>query len=164
MEKDYAERLRQAKNASLVQRLFRAARLLNEHALRTAPVAKGPRPRPAHMALFPHIDLEGTRPSELAEKLGISRQAVAQLVGDLETMGLVERRPDPEDGRARRVVFTEAGRRGMIDGLAHLRAVEAEVAAELDRDTMAKLRAAIPALEAVAESLAARSSHTAKRD
>ena len=157
MTPGFEDELRAAKDGSLLQRLFRFARLLNGHALRTLPVAAGPTPRPAHMALFPHIDPAGTRPSELAEKLGISRQAVAQLVGDLEAMGMVERRPDPDDGRARRVAFTTAGRRGMLEGLVHLATIEAEVAAELDAATMAKLKEAIPALEAVAEALAARS-------
>ncbi|MEM1413798.1 MAG: MarR family transcriptional regulator [Myxococcota bacterium] len=154
MTDDYEAQLREAKNASLLQRLFRAARLLNEHALRSAPAWPGRRPRPAHMSLFPHIALEGTRPSELAEKLGVTRQAVAQLVGDLEAAGVVERRADPADGRAKLVAFTEAGRQGMLDGLAHLRHVEEELVAELGEATVAALRELAGPLEGAAERLA----------
>ena len=46
--------------------------------------------RPSHTALLPHIDLEGTRLTVLAERLGVSKQATSQLVGDMEEMGMVE--------------------------------------------------------------------------
>jgi len=95
------------------------------------------------MALFPHIALEGTRPSELAKRLGVSKQAVGQLVGELEAMGTVERRPDPDDGRAKRVVFTEHGLQSILQGLEHLRRVEAELAEAIGKDTMGSLREAL---------------------
>ncbi|MBO6936513.1 MAG: MarR family transcriptional regulator [Deltaproteobacteria bacterium] len=144
MDPSFPEALETAKRASTAQLLFKCARLLNEHALATIPTPEGTaRPRPAHMALFPHIALEGTRPSELAKKLGISKQAVGQLVGELEAMGVVERQPDPDDGRAKRVVFTEQGLQGILEGLAHLRRVEAELAEAIGEDTMASLREAL---------------------
>ena len=67
--------------------------------------------RPAHTALFPHIDLSGTRQTALARRMGVSKQAVGQLVSELEQMGALERVPDPSDGRARLVRFAagEAG-------------------------------------------------------
>ncbi|MEO2006862.1 MAG: hypothetical protein ABGY41_22515, partial [Candidatus Poribacteria bacterium] len=37
--------------------------------------------------LFPHIDFEGIRLTVLAARLGISKQAVGQLVGELQSMG-----------------------------------------------------------------------------
>jgi DNA-binding MarR family transcriptional regulator len=147
VDPSFPEALEAAKRASTAQLLFKCARLVNERALATVPTAEGEaRPRPAHMALFPHIALEGTRQSELARKLGVSKQAVGQLVGELEAMGVVERQPDPDDGRAKRVVFTERGLRSILDGLAHLRRVEAELAEAIGEDTMASLRAALLSL------------------
>lgn len=144
MDPSFPEALEAAKRASTAQLLFKCARLVNERALATFPGAEGEaRPRPAHMALFPHIALDGTRPSELAKKLGVSKQAVGQLVGELEAMGIVERRPDPDDGRAKRVCFTEQGLRSILDGLAHLRRVEAELAQAIGEDTMSSLREAL---------------------
>ncbi len=132
MKKDDAFRagLESARRESTAQLLMKCARLVNERALARVK-EKAPRgrvsPRPAHTALFPHIALEGSRVSEIAKRAGISKQAVSQLVDDLEAMGLVERKSDPSDARARRVVWTARGRRGLLDGLATLGALEAEL-------------------------------------
>jgi DNA-binding MarR family transcriptional regulator len=47
---------------------------------------------------------------ELANHLGLDRTVMTYLLDDLERAGLIERRPDPDDRRARRIVATEAGR------------------------------------------------------
>lgn len=52
----------------------------------------------------------GLRPAELAERLRITRAATTALLDGLEADGLVARRADPGDRRARRVVLTRAGR------------------------------------------------------
>lgn len=126
--KAFERKLAAAKRASTLHLLFQVARLQNERALNMVPEAPGPRSRAAHLSLLPHIDLgEGTRVTDLAEKLGITKQAVGQLVDDLEEMGAVARVPDPEDGRAKRVVFTENGRESMLRGLKHLIAMEPRI-------------------------------------
>lgn len=48
--------------------------------------------------------------SQLAEHLGVTKQAAAQLVEELVAKGYVERRPHPDDGRARLIVLTGKGR------------------------------------------------------
>src|SRR5690349_18386566 len=83
-EQRFREQLEQAKRESTLQILFKVARLLDEAALATVAERRGTTLRRSHMALFPHIALEGTRISDLAEKLGISKQAVSKLVDDLE--------------------------------------------------------------------------------
>ncbi|MBX3248928.1 MAG: MarR family transcriptional regulator [Myxococcales bacterium] len=144
----YEATLEHAKRASTAQLLFRCARLLNEHALATAPApAHGPRPRAAHTSLFPHIDLEGTRLTELARRVGVSKQAVGQLVDELEAMGVVERTPDPADGRAKLVRFTTRGRQGLLDGLRHLGAIEAQLAEAIGPARMSALHDALAALD-----------------
>jgi DNA-binding transcriptional MocR family regulator len=45
----------------------------------------------------------------LAQHLGIDRTVMTYLLDDLEAAGLIERRPDPADRRARRVVATQLG-------------------------------------------------------
>src|SRR3990172_12927371 len=63
----------------------------------------------------PHLNLllypgpQGARPSELAARLGMSKQAVNYLLGELERLGYLERRPDPEDLRSRRIALTSRG-------------------------------------------------------
>lgn len=53
---------------------------------------------------------EGVRASELAQHLRIAPRSVTEVVDGLEAKGLVQRRPDPTDRRALRVVLTEQGR------------------------------------------------------
>jgi DNA-binding MarR family transcriptional regulator len=143
-EAEYRRKLEAEKEASTLQLLFRAARLLDEQAL--ARIAQKPgrvRLRRSHTSLFPHIDLEGTRVTELAERLGVTKQAASQLVDDLEQLGVLARVPDPDDARARRVIFTELGRQGLLEGLSVLRNMERELARKIGDKSMAALRAAL---------------------
>src|SRR5215207_2075792 len=63
--------------------------------------------RPPHMPVFLYPGADGYRPSELAERAGISKQAMNQLLQTLERMGYIRRDEGAEDGRARIVRFTE---------------------------------------------------------
>jgi DNA-binding MarR family transcriptional regulator len=67
--------------------------------------------RPAHYAVFRFLKPGGSRVAEMAEEARITKQSMGELVAYLERRGYVERLPDPRDGRARIVVWTEAGRR-----------------------------------------------------
>lgn len=136
---DFATTLAHAKNASWAQVLFKCARLLNERALTLVQQRTKQHVRPAHTALFPHIDLQGTRPSVLAERLGISKQAVGQLVDDLMKMGLLEQVADPADGRARLVKFSARGKKGLLTGLATLGELEAQLAAAVGKADVAHM-------------------------
>ncbi len=64
----------------------------------------------AHVGLFRYPTAEGLRPSELADRLQISKQSVNDLLRDLEARGYLVREPDPGDGRARVVRLTARGR------------------------------------------------------
>jgi DNA-binding MarR family transcriptional regulator len=63
-----------------------------------------------HYPVFENIDPDGTRLTVLAGRAGITHQAMAQLVCELEERGIVERVADPVDGRARLVRLTAEGR------------------------------------------------------
>jgi DNA-binding MarR family transcriptional regulator len=71
--------------------------------------------------------------SELAGRLAISKQGAAQIVDDMERRGLVARRPDPDDRRARLVSLTEEGNRALREARAFHRAFERGLVAELGR-------------------------------
>lgn len=130
--------LESAKERSVGQLLIRAARLWNEQAVRRLRETN-PSVRLAHTLLLPHIDLEGTKLTELAARIGISKQAVGEIVDDLEAQGLLERIPDPRDRRAKLVRFTAKGRKGLLAGLAVLEEKEAEVATSLGERQMESL-------------------------
>jgi DNA-binding MarR family transcriptional regulator len=63
----------------------------------------------AHMAVFQYPGPQGARPSELAARLGVSKQALNYLLGELERLEYLERRPDPDDLRSKRVALTPRG-------------------------------------------------------
>jgi len=138
------EALDKVKRASVGQLLLKGARLLDERAL--ARINRGgPKLtlRPAHTSLLPHIDPQGTRLTELARRLGVTKQAAGQLVGDLEQLGLLERVGDEEDGRAKLVRFTRAGLEAINHGLSVLRGIETELEKALGRAKMRQLHEAL---------------------
>ncbi|MEL7975326.1 MarR family winged helix-turn-helix transcriptional regulator [Isoptericola sp. F-RaC21] len=68
----------------------------------------------------------------LAARLGIDRTVMTYLLDELAGCGLVERRPDPADRRARRIVPTEHGLAVLADLDARVRTAEDELLAGLD--------------------------------
>ena len=65
--------------------------------------------RPTHGCVFGTITPEGARLTELAERAEMTKQAVGEVVSELEKMGYVERVPDPADGRAKIIRLTDRG-------------------------------------------------------
>jgi DNA-binding MarR family transcriptional regulator len=63
----------------------------------------------AHLTVFQYPGPQGARPSALATRLRISKQALNYLLGQLERLGYLERRPDPDDLRSKRVALTPRG-------------------------------------------------------
>lgn len=152
MSKAFKRQLERQKDGSTLQLLFKAARRLDEEAIARVARSKGaPRLRRSHTSLLPHIDLEGTRVSDLAERLGVTKQAVSQLVDDLEAMGVLRREVDAADARAKRVLFTDKGRATLLEGLGVHRALEAELTERVGTATMAGLREGVLAILSVVD-------------
>jgi DNA-binding MarR family transcriptional regulator len=109
-------------------RLFRE-RLLAEG----EPLARdaGIRLRLSHLHVFGNITAGGTRLTDLAAWAGMTRPSMAQLVDELEADGLLERRPDPTDGRAKLVHLTPAGWDAIRAGRAIIARIEADYADRL---------------------------------
>src|ERR1044072_5015892 len=63
----------------------------------------------AHLAVLRYPGPDGKRPSDLAAEANMSKQAMNYLLGQLEALGYLERRADPEDLRSKRVYLTERG-------------------------------------------------------
>jgi DNA-binding MarR family transcriptional regulator len=64
---------------------------------------------PAHLSVLQYPGPGGMRPSDLAAKLGMSKQALNYLLGELERGGYVERLADPDDLRSKRIAVTPRG-------------------------------------------------------
>jgi DNA-binding MarR family transcriptional regulator len=143
-----AEQFEALKRQSVAQLLFKCARLVNERAIaRVNQRAGSPALRAAHTALFPHLDAQGVRGAELAKKLGVSKQAVSQLVTELEEWGVVEQIADPKDGRAKLVRFSKKGEQALLHGLAVLGELELELTDKIGKRRMQELHTALLALE-----------------
>jgi len=76
-------------------------------------------------------DVHGSQLS-LAHRLGVDRTVMTYLLDDLEKAGLIERRPDPADRRARRIVVTARGQDKLAGLNERLRAAEEQVLSGLD--------------------------------
>ena len=139
--------LEQRKRASALQLLLRCARRVDEQAVARIRAASGRPVRTAHTALLPHIDLDGTRVTEIARRLGVTKQAVAPLVDELVAWGVLEKVADPADARARRVRFAGGGA-ALLPGLDVLQAFEQELAGTLGEAWPAELRDLLLRLDA----------------
>ena len=141
------------KRASTLQLLFRAARLLDEAAVARvrSETPDAPALRTAHTALLPHLDFTGMRLTDLAARVGVSKQAVGQLVDDMEAAGAVERIPDPDDGRAKLIRLSRRGHASILQGLGVLRAIEDDLRQSVGARRMDELRRALEAVLAVVD-------------
>ena len=63
----------------------------------------------SHVHITRHLALDGSRLTDLAQRAGMSKQAMGKLVDQCEAWGLVRREADSRDARAVRIVFTEVG-------------------------------------------------------
>lgn len=122
--------------SSLLRRYLEGAREA------TAEMPGGPR---GFQVLVNASDVDCSNQATLAQRLGIDRTVMTYLVDDLEKAGLVERRPDPADRRARQVVRTAAGDAALADARRSISAVEDLVLGSLpegDAQTFRRLLAA----------------------
>lgn len=99
----------------------------------------------AESMVFPYLDAEGTRPADLARRLGITRQSTQTLVRGLEHKGLVKLVDDPDDGRAKRIRLTPAGRRSVPLALETFAELERELSMRIGTRNAAQLRSALEA-------------------
>ncbi|WP_067664749.1 MarR family winged helix-turn-helix transcriptional regulator [Nocardia miyunensis] len=88
--------------------LFRRARALSAEMARRVHPELEPA---AYGLLIGMYDRARSRPSDLAEYFGVGKATISRQVKVLEQLGLIERRPDPDDGRAHLLVLTDEGRR-----------------------------------------------------
>ena len=103
----------------------------------------------AHLNVFQYPGPEGARPSELAARLRISKQALNYLLGELERLGYLERRPDPDDLRSKRVTLTSRGTAVIGVIREAVEKLEADWARQLGPERFAELRDLLRELNAL---------------
>lgn len=89
---------------------------------------------------------DGRTPAELAQAFQVPKTSMTHTLQGLEKHGFVEMRPNPDDGRSKRVWLTQAGRAFRDKAVADLAPVFAELAADVPPD---RIEAILPALQDV---------------
>jgi DNA-binding MarR family transcriptional regulator len=87
--------------------------------------------RVPHTHVTAYIKADGSRLTDLAAQARMTLPAMSELVDDLQRLGIVERRPDPTDGRAKLICLTEAGWEAMRTARRVIADIEREYAAAI---------------------------------
>ena len=95
--------------------------------------------RLSHINLTRHLDLDGTRITELARRASMTNAAMTELVDQCEALGLVRRHADPDDRRARVVAFTPAGRQWLGAFGRAVKKAERELALSIGREAYTQI-------------------------
>jgi DNA-binding MarR family transcriptional regulator len=90
--------------------------------------------RVPHTHVTAYIKAEGSRLSELAAAARMTLPAMSELVDDLQRLGIVERRPDPRDRRAKLICLTDAGWKAMRTAQRLIAEIESDYAARVGRE------------------------------
>ncbi len=96
--------------------------------------------RVPHMSVLQFPGPDGVRPGTLAERAGISKQAMNQLLRSLEDLGYLTRSDASDEGRARIIRFTKRGQAAYSKIHDILRDIEREWSAELGPKDFARLK------------------------
>ncbi len=102
--------------------------------------------RMRHTMLLESIREEGARVTSLASRLGMTKQAMTELVDDLERSGFVDRIDDPADRRARLIVLSDKGRLAFIKAFEIIDEMEREYAAVVGPESYADTRSTMARL------------------
>ena len=105
----------------------------------------------AQARIAQRIAAEGSRLTDLAEQAQVTKQTASLLVAALEREGMVERGPDPADGRARLIRFTPQGLAASQQALEVVRGVERTWESHLGPELAASLREALNRLREITD-------------
>jgi DNA-binding MarR family transcriptional regulator len=105
--------------------------------------------REGYGCVFGFIDIdEGSRLTDLAERSGLTKQAVGEVIPELEELGYVIREPDPRDRRAKIIKLTPLGREACLTGRRLFADIEREWAEQLGEELITALREAAERISA----------------
>jgi DNA-binding MarR family transcriptional regulator len=105
--------------------------------------------REGHGCVFGFIDIDnGSLLTEIAERSGLTKQAVGEAVSELEQLGYLERVPDPTDKRAKINRLTPRGLEACLTGRRIFAEIEREWAEEFGEDLIAQFREAAERISA----------------
>jgi DNA-binding MarR family transcriptional regulator len=129
----------------LIQLLDRAQRWF-ERRIVQALEAKGVEGiQPADLKLLANLDCGTTYASEVARRMGVSRQSVNKLLKNLLREKLVTLENHPTQGNTKVIIMTDLGKEWIRDAVAVSRNLESELMAQIGTEHVSALRAALEA-------------------
>ena len=132
---------------ALLDRMRSVERAVHREMLAVLVAGGYPAIRVPHIAFLAHMTREGRRLTDFAELMQVTKSAASQLVSSLEAQGLVERVPDPADGRASLIRATPAADRGFRLARNRLAEIEREWSALIGESALESLDATLGHLE-----------------
>jgi DNA-binding MarR family transcriptional regulator len=99
-----------------------------------------------HLTILSYIDPSGTRIVTLAERAGMTKQSMGDLIRELEAHGYVERSPDPHDKRAVIIKMVASNTTFLTDAYNIIAEIQAEYEAALKRSGVEQLRSLLKVL------------------
>jgi DNA-binding MarR family transcriptional regulator len=102
--------------------------------------------RPMHLLVIERLFISEARATELAEAIGLTKQATGQILDRMDELGYVQRVPDPSDGRAKVLQLTERGQRAAQTLRLIADENEGKMLAALGQTRYGQLRAALGSL------------------
>lgn len=155
-----SDQLHTLRKGNLARLLLRAARDFSALAGNKLRVRGHTNLRMGHATLLANLDPEGSRITTLAERAGMTKQGMSQLVKELENIGYLERSTDPLDRRAVLVRPTLTGQQLLQDVQEVVSEIENEYTLVLGEEKIKSLRAVLLELnEAQAKGCADISQH-----
>ncbi|CAN7459172.1 MarR family transcriptional regulator [Phenylobacterium sp. LjRoot225] len=101
-----------------------------------------------HLGLFQYPPIDGARPSDVARRLGVSKQALNHLLGHLESCGYLERRSEPAS-RQTTIHYTERGWQILDVTIEAMQRLEADWRSQIGEQRFAELKASMKELTGV---------------
>jgi len=138
--KDLSPNLIEMRNKNIGRLFQRAARAYSERALTLLHEKGFDDITLFHTTLIANLDIEGSQITLIAERAGITKQAMGQLANELEIKGYVIKSRDPQDKRAFRVSFTNKGKEALEAAYQVKLMIEAEYSDKLGAQNNAQLR------------------------
>jgi DNA-binding MarR family transcriptional regulator len=93
--------------------------------------------------VMPHIPPGGIRLTDLAARAGMTKQAMAELVAEIERRGYLQRTTDPADRRAKIITFTDQGWATVKLALSALTELEEEITGRMGETAISQLRSTL---------------------
>lgn len=137
------------RSKNLRQLLIRAGRALNAMIAEELDKRGYAKVRPSHSSLLANLEFEGSSVTDIADRAGMTKQAMGLLVAELEQLGYIARTPDEKDKRAHTITPTKSGKKLMADTLQIVDEIEERYSNILGDQTMNGLRTGLAAFMGV---------------